>query len=137
MAAELETRDAALRTSDALRRQMLADVSHELKTPLTAMRGYIETLRMPEIALDVERRDRYFDTIDRETRRLERIVKDLLDLARYEHGGVALQRRVFDIEQLFKNVAGRHEREAQTKGVAIRIDIEAAAEILLPQSAPA
>ena len=70
---------------------MMADVSHELKTPLTAMRGYIETLRMPEVVLDSERRDRYFETIDRETRRLERIVKDLLDLARYEHGGVVLR----------------------------------------------
>ena len=124
MAGELETRDAALRTSDALRRQMMADVSHELKTPLTAMRGYIETLRMPEVALDAERRDRYFETIDRETRRLERIVKDLLDLARYEHGGVVLQRRVFDIGRLFENVAGRHERAAQTKAVTIRIQVE-------------
>jgi two-component system OmpR family sensor kinase len=124
MAGELETRDAALRTSDALRRQMMADVSHELKTPLTAMRGYIETLRMPEVALDAGRRDRYFETIDRETRRLERIVRDLLDLARYENGGVVLQRRVFDIERLFENVAGRHEREAQTKAIAIRIDVE-------------
>jgi two-component system sensor histidine kinase BaeS len=124
MASELETRDAALRTSDALRRQMLADVSHELKTPLTAMRGYIETLRMPEVALDTERRDRYFETIDRETRRLERIVKDLLDLARYEHGGVVLQRRLFDIERLFENVAGRHERAAHTKAVAIRIHVD-------------
>jgi two-component system OmpR family sensor kinase len=124
MAGELEARDAALRTSDALRRQMMADVSHELKTPLTAMRGYIETLRMPEVALDAERRDRYFETIDRETRRLERIVKDLLDLARYEHGGVVLQPRVFDIQRLFENVAGRHEREAQTKAVAIRIHVD-------------
>ena len=124
MATELETRDAALRTSDALRRQMMADVSHELKTPLTAMRGYIETLRMPEVALDAERRDRYFETIDRETRRLERIVKDLLDLARYEHGGVVLQRRVFDIERLFNNVVGRHEREAHTKAVTTRIEVD-------------
>ena len=124
MAGELEARDAALRTSDALRRQMMADVSHELKTPLTAMRGYIETLRMPEVVLDEDRRRRYFETIDRETRRLERIVKDLLDLARYEHGGVVLQQRLFDIERLFENVAGRHEREAQTKGVAIRIQVE-------------
>jgi two-component system, OmpR family, sensor kinase len=124
MAGELEARDAALRTSDALRRQMMADVSHELKTPLTAMRGYIETLRMPEVALDAERRERYFATIDRETRRLERIVKDLLDLARYEHGGVVLQRRVFDIERLFQNVAGRHEREAQTKGIAIAVQVD-------------
>ena len=128
MAAELETRDAALRTSDALRRQMMADVSHELKTPLTAMRGYIETLRMPEVVLDADRRDRYFETIDRETRRLERIVKDLLDLARYEHGGVVLQRRLFDIERLFENVAGRHERDAQAKGVAIRIHVDAHAD---------
>ena len=124
MAGELEARDAALRTSDALRRQMMADVSHELKTPLTAMRGYIETLRMPEIALDGERRDRYFETIDRETRRLERIVKDLLDLARYEHGGVVLQRRMFDIQRLFENVAGRHEREAHAKGVTIGIHVD-------------
>ena len=128
MAAELEARDAALRTSDALRRQMMADVSHELKTPLTAMRGYIETLRMPEVVLDADRRDRYFETIDRETRRLERIVKDLLDLARYEHGSVTLQRRLFDIERLFQNVAGRHEREAQTKGIAIRTHVEAHAD---------
>jgi two-component system, OmpR family, sensor kinase len=128
MAGELETRDAALRTSDALRRQMMADVSHELKTPLTAMRGYIETLRMPEVVLDAERRNRYFETIDRETRRLERIVKDLLDLARYEHGSVVLQRRLFDIERLFENVAGRHERAAQTKGIAIRIHVDAHAD---------
>jgi signal transduction histidine kinase len=128
MAGELETRDAALRTSDALRRQMMADVSHELKTPLTAMRGYIETLRMPEVALDSDRRDRYFETIDRETRRLERIVKDLLDLARYEHGGVVLRRRVFDIERLFENVAGRHEREAQAKAVEICIHVDARAD---------
>jgi signal transduction histidine kinase len=128
MAGELQTRDVALRTSDALRRQMMADVSHELKTPLTAMRGYIETLRMPEVALDADRRHRYFETIDRETRRLERIVKDLLDLARYEAGGIVLQRRLFDIERLFENVAGRHEREAHTKGVAIRIHVGAQAD---------
>lgn len=124
MAGELETRDAALRTSDALRRQMMADVSHELKTPLTAMRGYIETLRMPEVTLDADRRERYFDTIDRETRRLERIVKDLLNLARYEHGAVVLDRRLFDIERLFQNVVGRHEADAQRGGVAIRVDVD-------------
>jgi two-component system sensor histidine kinase BaeS len=128
MAGELQTRDAALRTSDALRRQMMADVSHELKTPLTAMRGYIETLRMPEVALDADRRSRYFETIDRETRRLERIVKDLLDLARFEHGGATLQRRVFDIERLFENVAARHERDAHAKGIAIRIHVDAHAD---------
>ena len=88
MADDLASRDEALRTSDRLRRQMLADVSHELKTPLTAMRGYVETLRMPEVALDEDRRARYLETIESETLRLDRIVKDLLALARYENNVV-------------------------------------------------
>jgi two-component system sensor histidine kinase BaeS len=123
MAAELAARDEALRTSDRLRRQMLADVSHELKTPLTAMRGYIETLRMPEVVLDPERRARYFETVDRETRRLERIVKDLLDLARYENGVVTLDARVFDVERVFQHVVRRHEHDAQSRGVVMLVEV--------------
>src|SRR6185295_3190716 len=86
MAGELAARDDALRTSDRLRRQMLADVSHELKTPLTAMRGYVETLHMADVTLDAATRERYFNILERETGRLDRIVKDLLDLARFENG---------------------------------------------------
>src|SRR6185436_8197134 len=101
MALELAARDEALRTVDRLRRQMLADVSHELKTPLTAMRGYLETLRMQEVALDPSTRERYFQTIERETLRLDRIVQDLVDLARLENGVGAMAVRVFAIERVF------------------------------------
>ncbi len=52
MSAELAARTEALHDSDRVRRQMLADVSHELRTPLTAMRGYLDTLAMPDVALD-------------------------------------------------------------------------------------
>ena len=52
MADDLTARANALSESDRVRRQLLADVSHELTTPITAMRGYLETLTMPEIALD-------------------------------------------------------------------------------------
>src|SRR5438132_480156 len=95
MAAELAARDEALRTSDRLRRQMLADVSHELKTPLTAMRGYVETLHMSDVGLDATTRERYFATLERETLRLDRIVKDLVDLARVENNVAAFEPRIF------------------------------------------
>ena len=128
MAEDLAARDEALRVSDTLRRQMLADVSHELKTPLTSIRAYIETLQMPEIAADADRRARYFATIEQETRRLDRIVSDLLDLARYENGVSALEPRLFSMERLFQQVAARHEREAEARSVVFTTSVNAAAD---------
>ena len=112
MGEQLAERDETLRTVDLMRRQMLADVSHELKTPLTAMRGFIETLQMPQIAADEERRTRYFATLERETRRLERIVADLLDVARLENNAADFDLRVFSTRRLFEQVARRNERVA-------------------------
>lgn len=118
MTRELMARDEALRLADARRRQMLADVSHELKTPLTSMRGYIETLQMPEVELDPERRARYFATVDHETRRLERLVADLLDLARLENaGGSPLDRQVFSLTRLFDHVRLRHEHATRSREI--------------------
>src|SRR5262249_29258995 len=123
MADELAKRDEALRTSDRLRRQMLADVSHELKTPLTAMRGYVETLRAPEIHLDPETRDRYLATLERETLRLDRLVKDFVDLSRLEHGVVELERRVFATRRLFEHVVERHQPEIARREVHVSIAV--------------
>jgi len=122
MATELAARDEALRTSDKLRRQMLADVSHELKTPLTAMRGYVETLNMDQradVVLDAATRERYFGILERETSRLDRIVRDLLDLARLENGAASMDVRVFDVQRLFDHVIARHEGEAQARQMSL------------------
>ena len=94
MADDLAARASALGESDRVRRQLLADVSHELTTPVTAMRGYLETLTMPELTLDADTRVRYLTIIGDETARLERIIGDLLDLARLEGGGGTLRIRV-------------------------------------------
>src|SRR4029077_15787754 len=123
MAVELAARDERLRTSDRLRRQMLADVSHELKTPLTAMRGYLETLRMANVDLDPATRERYFETIERETLRLDRIVQDLLDLARLENGVGAMNVRMFAIGRLFEHSVHRHEHEMRMREIAVRVAV--------------
>jgi two-component system, OmpR family, sensor kinase len=123
MAEELASRAQALEASDRARRQLLADVSHELMTPLTAMRGYIETLGMRDLPLDAATRERYLGIIDEETRRLESIIGDLLDLARLEGGGTAFRREPVDVAGLFDRVASRHEREMHARGIRLVRDV--------------
>jgi signal transduction histidine kinase len=130
MADDLSARAEALQASDRARRQLLADVSHELNTPVTAMRGYLETLRMPEFELDDLTRARYLGIVDDETARLERIIRDLLDLARYEGGGGDLVIGDVSVDQLFERVRARHERACQEAGVDIETVIEPGAEII-------
>ncbi len=71
-----------LRRADQIRRDFVANVSHELRTPLTAVRGYIEALAEPDISS--EERARFLEIITRHTLRMERLVKDLLRLARLD-----------------------------------------------------
>jgi signal transduction histidine kinase len=73
-----------LRRLEAIRRDFVANVSHELKTPLTSIAGYAETLMDPGI--DAETRQRFLDTVMSNARRMQRLVDDLLDLSRIESG---------------------------------------------------
>jgi signal transduction histidine kinase len=108
MASDLNARAAALARSDEARRQLLADVSHELMTPLTAIRGYVETLAMPALKADEASRHRYLEIVDAETYKLEAIIGDLLDLARLEGGGGNLVMEAVPVKDLFQQIVDRH-----------------------------
>jgi signal transduction histidine kinase len=130
MASELAARAEQVRRADRMRRQLLADVSHELMTPLTAMRGYSETLTMAGLSLDEATRERYFAIFLQETQRLERIAQDLLDLARLEEGGATIEPQDVAVESLFGRVAARHERAAREKNVTLATSIAPGAEFV-------
>jgi signal transduction histidine kinase len=130
MASELAARTEALVAVDRARRQLLADVSHELNTPVTAMRGYLETLAMPEMALDPATRARYLAIVSDETARLERMIGDLLDLARLEGGGGTLEIAPVQTRDLFERVRARHERQAAEAGVTIEVQIDPGADTI-------
>jgi signal transduction histidine kinase len=131
MADDLAARADALAAADRARRQLLADVSHELTTPVTAMRGYLETLTMSELALDDATRARYLAIVGDETARLERLIGDLLDLAKLEGGGGAFVVDAVPLAELFARVAARHEREAAEAGVTMATEVGPGAEIVL------
>jgi two-component system OmpR family sensor kinase len=128
MAGDLAHRTRALETADTARRQLLADVSHELMTPLTAMRGYLETLSMSELEIDPATRERYLQIVSEETLRLERIVGDLLDLARLEGGGTTLRKERVEVAAIFDRVGARHERELQQRRIQLEFQVGTGAE---------
>ncbi len=121
MAGELGERATALAAADRARRQLLADVSHELMTPLTAIRGYTETLAMPALSVDPETRARYFGIVDQETYKLEEIIGDLLELAKLEGGGATLTLEEVRVAELFGRVADRHAPTLLARGITLDV----------------
>ncbi len=108
---EMAEQLAASRESE---RNFLLSVSHELKTPLTAIRGYAEGLGEGAFSSDDAAR-----TILLESRRLERLVRDLLDLARMNRHEFAVSREVVDLGEVAREAVARHEAPAREFGVTI------------------
>ena len=109
----------ALKDIERVKRDFVTNVSHELKTPLTAIKGFIETM---ENAANDEHR-RYLEIIGRNTERLIRIVDDLLTLSEMEEKGFALTRTDVDIRQVLKDAVSIFEQKARDKGLAFKLDI--------------
>lgn len=91
-----------LKRADRIRRDFVANVSHELRTPLTAIRGYVEALS--EGDADENERDKFLEIIMRHTLRMERLVKDLLRLARLDAGQETLEMVPCDVRALVQSV---------------------------------
>jgi signal transduction histidine kinase len=89
-------------------------------TPLTAIRGYVETLAMPHASPDESARRRYLDIIDQETYKLETIIGDLLDLARLEGGGGELVLEKVPVAELFRRVRDRHGPDIRDRELDVR-----------------
>jgi two-component system OmpR family sensor kinase len=130
MAADAAARDAARAGAERARRQLLADVSHELMTPLTAIRGYAETLTLDAFAPPTAPGRQAVHVIREEVARIEELVDDLLDLARYEAGGGDLQRDSVPVAALFARVEERHAPQAAERGVRLRATVAPDAELV-------
>ncbi|MGE3507627.1 MAG: ATP-binding protein [Vicinamibacterales bacterium] len=121
MAGQLEQRDADWRLSDRLRRQLIADVSHELKTPLTSVIAHLETLAQPDASVDSARAAHFASIAYREALRLKRIVLDLIDATRLESGTGDLTLQEFAASDLLARLRDRHALECKQRQIALEL----------------
>jgi two-component system phosphate regulon sensor histidine kinase PhoR len=115
-----------LRRIDRMRRDFVANVSHELRTPLTAVRGYVEALK--DEPADSPQRQQFLDIVDRHTRRMERLVRDLLRLARLDALQERAEVRPVHLEPVFRSVSSdlAERIEARHLIVDLHVDPDAA-----------
>ncbi len=114
-----------LRMADRVRRDFVANVSHELRTPLTAVRGYVEAL-MDE-PVEPEKRRQFLEVIDRHTGRMERLVRDLLRLARLDAQQEIANVEAIDVAELFQSAASDLSERIERQQVHIDIKVKPAA----------
>jgi len=105
-----------LRQQDLQRRELVANISHDLRTPLSSLHGYLETLAMKEAALSAEERRRYLSIALAQSAKVGGLARALFELARLEHGQVQLQREMFALPELLQDVLQKFELAAQARG---------------------
>ena len=106
-----------LRTNQQ-RRQMTADIAHDLRTPLTVISGYVESLRDGVLAPTTER----FDTIYREVQHLQTLVEDLRTLSLADAGELRLNREPVSPRDLLESVAATFSHKAESRRIALRVN---------------
>lgn len=112
-----------VRKLENMRKDFVANVSHELKTPLTSIKGFVETLQSSS-SLDLDTRERFLNIIEIETDRLTYLIQDLLILSEIENENKIMEEEKIDVVENMKQITNVLEELARKKNIKMKIVIE-------------
>lgn len=119
LSASLNYMSTQLRDMEDYQKKFIANVSHDFRSPLTSIKGYLEA--MADGTIPVEMQDRYFKIILFETDRLTDLTRDLLTLNEFDTKNLMLDRSDFDIHEVIKNTATSFEGICTSKKISIEL----------------
>lgn len=119
MALRIENQMKALKTSEKMRRELVANVSHDLRTPLATLQGYIETLLIKENQHTASERREYLEVAIKHCRRLNKLVSQLLELAKLESVQMKIQPEPFNLMELAQDIAQKFGLRAEQKNIQL------------------
>jgi signal transduction histidine kinase len=124
LAAQLEAQMRALQEVDATRREMLANLSHDLRTPITTLLAHLESLQLNDPPLTEEERREFVAVAMRQGHRISRLVEQLLEAAKLEAGQVAINPETFPIGEVLQDVVQKFTLQARDKGLRLRVLVD-------------
>ncbi len=120
LAATFNDMAAQLKIQEDMRSGFVANVSHELRSPMTSIHGFAQG--MLDGTIPQEEHDKYLQVIVGETRRLNKLIRELLDLSQIDSGNFPLNRQAFDINELIRRVLIRFEDKIEEKNQEIEVE---------------
>jgi signal transduction histidine kinase len=117
-----------MQQNSQLQKDFVANVSHEIRTPLTSIEGFSQAMQDGMVNSE-EDRQRYLNIISEESRRLKRLVDQLLALSRIDAGGWTLHPAPLSLPTFISEIGDKYRPRAQDRGIALRVDVDAAGSI--------
>ncbi len=124
MSGKIKDQLAQLMENDNLRRELVSNISHDLRTPLSAIQGYLETLIIKGESLSEEERERYLKIARRHTARLGRLIGDLFELSKLDSASVTPQLEAFSVPELVQDIAQEFQLEAEKKEITLSLNLD-------------
>ncbi len=124
MSGKIKEQLAQLKENDNLRRELVSNISHDLRTPLSAMQGYLETLIIKGDTLPKEERERYLKIARRHTVRLGRLIGDLFELSKLDSASVTPQLESFSVPELVQDIAQEFQLQAEKKDITLTLNLD-------------
>ncbi len=107
---------------DNFRREMIANLSHDLRTPMASILGFLETTIQKKETLTVNERDKFLQIAMSEATRLNRLVSDLFDLSKLESGQIQIEPEPFNIAELAQDTLQKYQFQAEAKHLRLLTD---------------
>ena len=124
MSARIQEQLEQLKENDKLRRELVSNISHDLRTPLSAMQGFLETLIIKDESLPKDERERYLKTARRHTLRLNELIGDLFELSKLDAASVTPNMEAFSVHELLQDVSQEFQLEAERRNIRLGIQLD-------------
>ena len=113
-----------LKSVENLRRELIANVSHDLRTPLAIMQGYVETLLMKEETISSEHRQKYLNIILNSSEKLADLIKQLFEYSKLEARQIEPQKEPFQMTDLVQDAFARYQVLAKDKNITVKVEYD-------------
>lgn len=113
-----------IKSLEGLRRELIANISHDLRTPLSIIQGYIETLQMKDTQLSSREREDYLNTINKSCERLSKLIAQLFEYSKLEANQIEPQKEPFLIAELANDIHRNYTVLAEQKQIDLKLEME-------------